>query len=128
MVRNKCFRGWVTMPRNRWYTLLRNRWGSIVRNSHLYRDYANYKNYNSVIFNNDTNLDFGFIEVSIRSSLIDGEWFYASIWGLPDLHFENFDDQNDHPYHEYEGIETTEESGSMNISGLLNRIQKCQNY
>jgi len=41
---------------------------------------------------------------------MDGEWFYASRWGVPDLHFDKYDDENDHPYHEYGSVEFTDEA------------------
>jgi hypothetical protein len=79
-----------------------------VQINYLYRDYANYKNHNEVIFGNPDNLSLAQVESLIKEKLLDGEWFYASKWGLSDLHFEKWDDENDHPYHEFRNVEYTD--------------------
>jgi hypothetical protein len=43
---------------------------------------------------------------------MDDEYFLASQWGLKDLHFETYNDQNDHPWHEYVGLEFTDEAAT----------------
>jgi hypothetical protein len=77
--------------------------------SYMYRDGGNYKNHNSVIFGNPDKCVLGQIEPVIRSRLIDGGWFYIQNWGLKDLHFDKWDDEIDHTFHEFEGIEYTDE-------------------
>ena len=51
---------------------------------YLYRDGANYKNLNSVVSDNNLNPDnigLSELEALIRTKLVDGEWFYAIIFG-----------------------------------------------
>ena len=80
-----------------------------IKFSYLYRDGANYKQFNDVVFNNPTNLTVKAIEVTIKEKLIDRQWFVAKDWGLPDLHFKEYarDSEIDHFWHEFEGIEET---------------------
>lgn len=80
-----------------------------IKFSYLYRDGANYKKFHSVIFSNPTNIDLQEIETLIRSKLIFGEWFYVDQWKLPDLHFETWDKEIDHTFHEFESVEYTDE-------------------
>ncbi len=83
-----------------------------VKFNYLYRDGANYKNFNSVIFKNSKNLQIGDIDASVRSKLIDGTWFFASNWKIPDMHFKecSWDSQIDHEWHEFESVEVTMEN------------------
>ncbi len=80
-----------------------------IKFSYLYRDAGNYKNYGSVIFANPNNLSLEHLLELIRPKLIDGTWFHAKEWGLPDLHFDRWDEELDHGFHEFEGVEFTEE-------------------
>jgi hypothetical protein len=75
----------------------------------MYRDYANYKNHGEVIFSNAENLSLDEVEKQLRSMLKDDTWFYVSKWGLKDLHFEKYDDEIDHAFHEFESLELTNE-------------------
>lgn len=74
---------------------------------YLYRDGANYKNHGYVIFSNNRNFNLDEIEVSLREKMFDGEWFCAMRWQVPDLHFEKWDCEVDHLYHEFSFIEYT---------------------
>ena len=80
-----------------------------IKFSYLYRDGANYKQFNKIVFNNPTNLTLLEIEAAIYAKLIDNQWFVAIDWGLPDLHFKEYtwDSEIDHFWHEFEGIEET---------------------
>ena len=95
---------------------------------YLYRDGANYKNFNEVVFCNPLNLPIEKIEEAIQKSLIDGQWFYAKKWNLPDLHFKEYtwDTKIDHDWHEFEGLEQTEESvtESISIEDFLSRLSQ----
>ena len=100
-----------------------------IKLNYLYRDYANYKNYGEVIFVNPDNLGLEHMEATLRANLIDGEWFYASRWGVPDLHFDKYDDENDHACHEFESVELTDEAVvdvsatlTMTINEFLKRV------
>jgi len=84
--------------------------------SYCYRDYANYKQHNEVVFANSNGLPVDEIESLIRKKLIDGEWFYASDWKLPDLHFEDWDTEIDHPLHEFIEVENTDEKPNSPIT------------
>jgi hypothetical protein len=63
----------------------------------------------------------------INSKLIDGTWFYANKWGLPDLHFTDYkyDPSIDVDWHEFENIELTDEISlpNVDIEVLLNQLQ-----
>lgn len=78
-----------------------------IRFSYLYRDAANYKNFGVVVFLNLNNTDITELKLLLQSKLIDGMWFYAGQWQLPDLHFNTWNDQTDHTFHEFECIEYT---------------------
>jgi hypothetical protein len=56
-----------------------------IKFSYLYRDSGNYKNYRSIIFENPAGIALSTLNEAIQSKLIDGTWFYAAEWGLPDL-------------------------------------------
>ena len=98
--------------------------------SYLYRDGANYKNYNEVIFDNPNNLKVQVIEATIREKLIDGQWFSANSWALPDMHFKEYawDSEIDHDWHEFNGVEETVEQATDNnsIEGFLLLVAKTK--
>jgi hypothetical protein len=79
-----------------------------IRLSYFYRDSSNYKNFGSVVFANPLNIDLRIVEKHIKSRLIDGCWFYAHPWELPDLRFAAAND-SDPTWHEFESLEYTEE-------------------
>jgi hypothetical protein len=104
---------------------------SFIRFNYRYRDYGNYKRYGSALFSNPNNLPLEKIESLIRENLLDGEWFLHFLWDLPDLHFEKTDPENDHPYHEFDGIEKIEDSNESTlpaIDELLEKIKQNKNY
>jgi hypothetical protein len=61
------------------------------------------------VFANPDNYSLVHLENIIREKLIDGLWFYASEWGLPDLHTQPWDNDLDHNFHEFEGLAYTDE-------------------
>ena len=87
-----------------------------IKFSYLYRDSGNYKRFGDVIFSNPNNLTILDMEHLIRSKLIDGEWFYAQDWGLPNLHFEDWDEDLDHGFHEFESLSYSKENSNSKIS------------
>ena len=95
---------------------------------YFYRDGANYKNFNEVFFSNPLNLPIEKIEEVIQKNLIDGQWFYANKWNLPDLHFKAYawDSDIDHDWHEFEAVEQTQESATENLSieDFLSRLSQ----
>ncbi|SHN25745.1 hypothetical protein [Mucilaginibacter sp. OK098] len=80
-----------------------------IKFNYLYRDSANYKKYGAVIFANPDNIELSERETLIRSKLIDGQWFYADEWGLPELFGGTFDYRIDPTWHEFEGVEYSNE-------------------
>lgn len=99
-----------------------------IRLSYLYRDYSNYKNFNEVIFSNSANALFEVINSVIQKRLIEGQWFYASEWQLPDLHFENWDIDDDHFLHEFVSLEETIEltTAQIDISDFLEIVKNAK--
>jgi hypothetical protein len=55
-----------------------------IKFNYLYRDSANYENFNSVIFKNDLFICIEELEILTKFKLIYGEWFYADQWKLPE--------------------------------------------
>ncbi|MGZ3809750.1 MAG: hypothetical protein ACXVCE_16830 [Bacteriovorax sp.] len=78
-----------------------------IKFTYLYRDAANYKSWNEEIFSNVSDIPLETIKSIIHDSLQDGEYFDAKSWGLRDLHFENWDEEIDHNFHELGNIEET---------------------
>lgn len=81
-----------------------------IKLSYLYRDRANYKNHCEIVFANPHNKTREEITAVIQPLLFDGEWFLADKWNVTDLHFEKWDAETDHCFHEFENIELTTES------------------
>lgn len=77
--------------------------------NYLYRDGANYKNYDSVVFSNQYDISLEEITECIVEALIDGVWFYAKKWGLKELHSFPYDSELDHEWHEFESVEQMDE-------------------
>jgi hypothetical protein len=92
----------------------------------MYRDGGNYKQYNEFVFFNDTEKKLEEIEIIIKKALIDGEWFNAENWNLPDLHFVEYawDSEIDYPWHEFIAVKDTNElpTSSLLISTFLKNI------
>ncbi len=63
------------------------------------------------MLNNPSGIALAEVENIIHHKLIDGTWFYADKWNLPDLHFGTWDNELDHTWHEFESIEFTDEVG-----------------
>lgn len=78
---------------------------------YLYRDGANYKNFNEIIFSNPNSINPLEIERLVREKLIDEKWFYCKQWNIPDMYFKEFgyDPEIDVDWHEFEAIEETTE-------------------
>lgn len=81
-----------------------------IKLSYMYRCYGNYKNHGHVILSNPEGLTIAEIKSQLSKKLLDDTWFYASRWHLPDLHFKDYDDELDHPFHELEDVEYTDEA------------------
>jgi hypothetical protein len=101
-----------------------------IRFSYLYRDFSNYKKFNEIVFRNPTNKPLEEINQFIKDRLIEGEWFYASEWKVPDLHFDNWDSEDDHFLHEFHSVEETYEQPAINnsIEDFFSTIKTAKNY
>ncbi|MEL1245149.1 hypothetical protein AAEO56_12805 [Flavobacterium sp. DGU11] len=92
--------------------------------NYLYRDSSNYKNFGNVIFANLNNIQLDVIENAIKRNLIDGEFFSAEEWRLPNLFFET-QNVDDHKWHEFESLEViNENTKSSPIEKFLIRLEK----
>ena len=79
---------------------------------YIYRDFTNYKRHNEIIFSNQNNIPVTEVQAFIKDNLIDGAYFYASEWKVPDLHFENWDTDTDHFLHEFGSLEETNDGNA----------------
>lgn len=80
-----------------------------IKFNYLYRDGGNYKNFGSIVFSNPLNIELLALEELIRSKLTSHHWFYADQWQVPNLHFGTWDNELDHTFHEFEGVEYIDE-------------------
>ena len=89
-----------------------------IKFTYLYRDASNYKQHNEVVFANPNELIIQKIQSSITENLIDRNWFVAKDWNVPDLHFKEYDWDNemDHNWHEFASVEETNEPVTLKIS------------
>jgi hypothetical protein len=55
-----------------------------IKFSYFYRDGANYKKFDDVIFANPDSVNLSEIESIISGKLIEETWFYADEWKLPE--------------------------------------------
>jgi len=87
-----------------------------IKFNYLYRDSANYKKLDWVIFKNDLPIGIDELETLIRSKLIDGQWFYADQWQLPEIFLASFDFKIDPTWHEFESVEYTDGAANSAIT------------
>lgn len=80
-----------------------------IKFNYLYRDAGNYKEFGSVVFTVANQTDLGCLDRKIRDALIDREFFVAGAVNVPNLQKLPWDDEIDHSWHEYEGLEFTNE-------------------
>jgi hypothetical protein len=91
---------------------------------YCYCDAGNNKQNGSFVFTNTSGKSIQEVEIGLSARLIEGSWFVASEWGLPDLHFKKYehDEDLDHDWHELVCVEETDENGRWDIAELLNKI------
>lgn len=93
----------------------------------MYRDAGNYKRHGEVVLSNENGIPISKVKSVIMNSLIEGEWFQPTLWNLPDLHFDDWDDELDVPYHELISIEETmEQATSYDAQILIQIIVNCK--
>ena len=80
-----------------------------IKFNYLYRDGGNYKNFNSIIFENDEPTSIEELELLVKSKLVYGEWFYADQWKVPEIFLSTFDFKNDPTWHEFKSVEYSSE-------------------
>lgn len=80
-----------------------------IKFSYLYRDGANYKQYNELIYANPSNIPFEEIEMTIMKHLTDSTWFVADDWHIPNMFFEDYiwNNEVDHNWHEFISVKET---------------------
>jgi hypothetical protein len=98
-----------------------------VKLEYMYRDAGNYKRHGEVVFSNKNDIPISTVKDIILNNLIEGEWFQPTLWNLPDLHFDDWDDELDVPYHEFICIEeTTEQAASYDVQLLIEVIDNSK--
>lgn len=97
--------------------------GKAIEFEYLYRDAGNYKLFDSVILSNQFELGIEQIRELVKASLIDGCWFDPIACGIPQLSFENFDEDLDHDWHELRAMSSTDSPNTidLDISDFLTR-------
>jgi hypothetical protein len=97
---------------------------------YLYRDGSNYKQYHEIVFGNPLNRKIEEIENLLTQKLIDGLWFVAEEWDIPNQFFKEYpwDYETDHNWHEYIGIAETKNTitESSTIEEFLYLIEKTK--
>ena len=91
-----------------------------IRFCYLYRDSANYKQFNEVVFSNRDLIPLREINNRITNSLIDSTWFNADDWGLPNQFFDEYiwNNEIDHTWHEFEFVKESNLEPTQTISIL----------
>ena len=77
-----------------------------VKFKYMYRDASNYKQHGVAVFSNSDHLPLDEIEKQIRACLQDGERFIARQVLIEERFFDMLHD-DDHPWHEFNGLDTT---------------------
>lgn len=97
-----------------------------IKFNYLYRDGSNYEQFAFIIFENPNHIVVDAVQTLIQTKLIDKQYIYAADWQLPDLHFNSWDKQTDHTFHEFESVEYTNESANtlLTLAGFVTLIKK----
>lgn len=80
-----------------------------IRFEYLYRDAGNFKNWGEIIFSNPSDLKIDVVTKTAENALIEKAYFVASKADIPDLHFEEYNKQLDHDWHEAHSFTSTDE-------------------
>lgn len=78
-----------------------------IKFSYLYRDSGNYKYWGAVVFAYSGAYSLVELEAMLRAKLIDGTWFYADAWGLPELFPPCCDFRTEPTWHEFAALNYT---------------------
>ena len=103
-----------------------------IQFNYLYRDAGNFKQFGSVVFDNNKCIPREALENQLRTTLIDGQYFVAATVGVPNLWVCAFDAELDHGWHEFEGLEIDDVPGDnpdpRDISTFLDDLRQQDNY
>jgi hypothetical protein len=93
---------------------------------YCYRDAANYKNHNAIVFSNPDNIPLSQIKSAIHAALIDEEYFYHEAFGLPPLFFNGHCLEKDPNWHECLTITLTtgQPTESISITEFLTQLSQ----
>lgn len=80
-----------------------------IRFEYLYRDAGNFKNWGDVIFSNPRNLSADLIASMAEKVLIEQLYFVARKAGVPDRHFNEYNEELDHGWHEVSAFQPTDD-------------------
>ncbi len=98
-----------------------------IRFEYLYRDAGNFKSWGELVFSNPHNINVNLVKALAENVLIDQAYFVASKANVPDLHFNEYNDQLDHNWHEFHTVAQTEEvtndSLGRNIEEFIESLQ-----
>jgi hypothetical protein len=99
-----------------------------IKFSYFYRDGANYKKFDDVIFANPDSVNLSEIESIISGKLIEETWFYADEWKLPELFLNTFHFRVDPTWHEFESIEYTDEvpNSVISLSEFIEAVKRTK--
>lgn len=81
-----------------------------MRFEYLYRDAGNFKNWGELVFSNPHNIKVDIVTLMAESVLIEKAYFIANKADVPDLHFEQYNEQLDHSWHEVHAFIPTKEA------------------
>ncbi len=97
-----------------------------VKFVYLYRDGANYKSWNEVVFTNPDRLDLEGIERSLIVAFLTDKLFIADQISVPDkfLFIEDQVTKFDHCYHEFDHVEICEEKPTDSLSRTVTSFLK----
>jgi len=76
--------------------------------NYCYRDAANYKKWNDIVFSNVGSHDVESLEKKVKKILIDGEFFVARKAKLPEMKFDKHIPEIDHDWHAFHSFSNTE--------------------
>lgn len=86
--------------------------------TYLYRDAGNYKLFEEIIFENPDNLSLKLIDKTIRTNLIDNEFFIPEKWGLKKPAFLTYISDLDHDWCEYLHVNSSNETPTSKLTIL----------
>lgn len=75
-----------------------------IQFSYMYRDAGNFKNFGDVVFVNSNHLSLEYLNAKIKEALLDEMFFDAFAVGVPELFFDEYDEELDHDWHEFDQL------------------------